>query len=246
MLKQLHYYKPWDTEVSTMFKDLHQIREALSSRNNTLAQFWFSDPYDRIISNRVFNGKKVLMVDAEDTFTAMLFQLLLAIGLKVTIRHYHEPNLLNGAWDLIILGPGPGDPRDINVRRITRMREVIISLYTQNAPFFAICLSHQLLCLTLGFEIVQLSEPNQGIQREINLFGKRELVGFYNTFVAKNDNEMVSKMNQLSVEVYNDPLTQEIHALKGSHFVSLQFHPESILTQYGINIIANSIGGIIK
>lgn len=229
-----------------MFKDLHQIREALSSRNNTLAQFWFSDPYDRTIANCVFSGKKVLMVDAEDTFTSMLAQQLLAIGLEVTIRHYHEPNLLNGAWDLIILGPGPGDPRDINMLRIAHMREVIISLCAQKAPFFAICLSHQLLCLTLGFEIVQLSEPNQGTQREINLFGKRELVGFYNTFVAKTSNEMMSKMNQFSVEVCYDPLTKEIHALKGSHFVSLQFHPESILTQYGINIIANSVGGIIK
>lgn len=229
-----------------MFKDLHQIREALSSRNNTLAQFWFSDPYNRIISNRVFSSKKVLMVDAEDTFTSMLAQQLLAIGLEVTMRHYHEPNLLNGAWDLIILGPGPGDPRDISMLRIARMREVIISLYAQKTPFFAICLSHQLLCLTLGFEIVQLIEPNQGVQREINLFDKQELVGFYNTFVAKSNNWMISKMDKLSIEVYNDSLTQEIHALKGSHFVSLQFHPESILTQHGIDIIANSIEGIIK
>lgn len=229
-----------------MFKDLPQVREALSSRNNTLAQFWFSDPYNRIISNRIFSDKKVLMIDAEDTFTAMLAQLLLAIGLKVTIRHYQEPNLLNGTWDLIVLGPGPGDPRDINMRRMTRMKETIISLYTQKAPFFAICLSHQLLCLTLGFEIVQLSKPNQGIQREINLFGKRELVGFYNTFVAKSDDKTVSKMHQISVEISHNPLTQEIYALKGSHFVSLQFHPESILTQHGTHIMADCIREIIK
>lgn len=229
-----------------MFKDLPKIRELLSSRNNTLAQFWFSDPYHRIVSNHIFSDKKVLMVDAEDTFTVMLAQLLSAIGLKVTIRHYHEPNLLKGTWNLIILGPGPGDPRNINMHRIIRMRETIISLYAQKVPFFAICLSHQLLCLILGFEIVQLSEPKQGVQREINLFGKHELVGFYNTFVAKNKDEMLSKMCQLSIEVCYDPLTQNIHALKGPDFVSLQFHPESILTQNGINIIANSIEEIIK
>lgn len=230
-----------------MFKDLPQICKLLNLRNNTLAQFWFSDQHERAISKRVFTNKKVLMVDAEDTFTVMLGQLLLAIGLEVTIRHYHEPNLLNGAWDLIILGPGPGDPRNFNTMyRITRMKEIVASLYTQNFPFFAICLSHQLLCLVLGFEIVQLKEPNQGIQREINFFGKAELVGFYNTFVAKNDNDIISKMQKLSIEVCYDPLTHNIHALQGSHFVSLQFHPESILTQHGIDIITNSIRRIIK
>jgi phenazine biosynthesis protein phzE len=229
-----------------MFKDIPQIREALRSRNNTLAKFWFSDPCSHIVSYRVFNNKKVLMVDAEDTFTFMLAQLLSEIGLKVTLRNHYENNLLNGAWDIIILGPGHGDPRNINIHRITRMREAITSLYTQKAPFFAICLSHQLLCLTLGFKIVQLSKPNQGIQCEINLFGKRELVGFYNTFVAKNEDAMVSKMRQLSIEISHDPLTQVIHALKGAHFISLQFHPESILTQHGTDIISNSIRRIIK
>ncbi|MBE1114207.1 hypothetical protein IH744_27405, partial [Escherichia coli] len=48
-------------------------------------------------------------------------------------------------------------------------------------PFLAVCLSHQVLSLCLGLDLQRRQEPNQGVQKQIDLFGAAERVGFYNT-----------------------------------------------------------------
>ncbi len=47
------------------------------------------------------------------------------------------------------------------------------------------CLSHQVLSLCLGLDLQRRQEPNQGVQKQIDLFGAAERVGFYNTFAAR-------------------------------------------------------------
>lgn len=235
----------WDIEEQAMFREEPLVMEALSSRTKNLAHFWFSNPHARKQPIPILTGKNILMIDAEDTFTNMLAQQLLAIGLHVTIRRNDEPGLLAGKWDLVVMGPGPGDPCNMNDNRIARMRIAVSNLYNEGSKFLAICLSHQMLCLELGFDLVRREVPNQGVQKEINFFGKSEYVGFYNTYVAKGNNNLFEKMNKLSVEVCYDEATSEIHALRSKRFASFQFHPESILTQYGINIICTCLKDII-
>ncbi|GAA3437414.1 hypothetical protein GCM10018954_070280 [Kutzneria kofuensis] len=88
------------------FADDVQVLSALASRNDRLARFWLEH---RSATVGPFSGKRALVVDAEDTFTAMLSHLLQTLGLSVTTVPHDSRPVLRG-YDLVIAGPGPGDP----------------------------------------------------------------------------------------------------------------------------------------
>jgi phenazine biosynthesis protein phzE len=90
-----------------------------------------------------------------------------------------------------------------------------------------------------------LHTPNQGLQKEIDLFGTNERVGFYNTFAAWSGEDKVECRGIGIVEVSRDPQTGEVHALRGPGFASMQFHAESVLTEDGIRIISEFLTGVI-
>ncbi len=227
-----------------MFENHPEIQFVLNERNQHLSKFWFSDPQKRI--EPVSTGLKILMIDAEDTFTIMLSQQLSALGHFVSICSHSECTSLDKSWDLVVMGPGPGDPRNQKDKRIVNIRTIFDQILYEDHPFLAICLSHQILCLTLGLDIIRREAPNQGVQREISLFGEKEKVGFYNTYVAQYDAAHAPVLNQKNIEFSWDEASKEIHAIRSSNFVSLQFHPESILTTNGINIITSCIKRILK
>ncbi|WP_327679389.1 anthranilate synthase family protein [Kitasatospora sp. NBC_00458] len=195
-------------------------------------------------------GRRVLVVDAEDTFTAMIDHQLRALGLDVTVRRFDRPYGLAGS-DLVVLGPGPGDPRDTAHPKIAHLRSRVRELISDGRPFLAVCLSHQVLCAELGLPLVRREAPNQGVQREIDLFGAGERVGFYNTFAASwtegTGTEGEFGFPGGTVRVARDAATGEVHALRGPGFASVQFHAESVLTRDGVRItgdlIAHALGG---
>jgi phenazine biosynthesis protein phzE len=76
------------------------------------------------------------------------------------------------------------------------------------------------------------------VQRKIDLFGRPEQVGFYNTFAARSATETVRpELVGAPVGVSRDAVTGEVHGLRGPGFRSVQFHPESILTEDGVRIV---------
>lgn len=223
-----------------MFDNHPDVLQALNARNKTLAKFWFSEPNARHCPRQELIGRSVLVIDVEDAFTGMLAQQLSAIGLNVTIVNFDKFHFFEGGWDLIVMGPGPGDPRNMNDSRIASVHSMVSGLLIKRQPMLAICLSHQILCMKFGFKLIRRNRPNQGAQRGIDFFGAYNRVGFYNTYVAKCNQEWASQTYDLPVKISKDDESNEIHALRGSHFVSMQFHPESILTQHGIDILADS------
>lgn len=229
-----------------MFKTHPKVQAALQQRNTFLSEFWFSEPTQRTCLEPVFTQLKTLIIDAEDTFTIMLAQQLSAIGLRVTARGYNESGLLDDNWDLIVMGPGPGDPRDRSDQRIVCMQTIMAQLLFEQRPFLAVCLSHQILCLELGIPLVRRDFPNQGVQRDIDLFGIQEKVGFYNTYVAKYNSIGIKKPNFNATQISWDEETGDIHALRGPYYASFQFHPESLLTTHGIRILSSGIKSVLK
>jgi len=141
-------------------------------------------------------------------------------------------------YDLVVMGPGPGDPRALADPKIAHLRETLRYLLTSGRPFLAVCLSHQVLSRLLGLDLVRCATPNQGLQREIDLFGDRELVGFYNTFAARSTVDRIDCSGVGPVGVSRDAVTGEVYALRGPRFASLQFHAESVLTRDGPRILA--------
>jgi phenazine biosynthesis protein phzE len=106
-------------------------------------------------------------------------------------------------------------------------------------PLLSICLGHQVLAGLLGLPPRRRPVPAQGERREIDLFGRTERVGFYNTFAAYSDADTIG-----AVEVSRDRYTTEVHALRGPRLWSLQFHPESILTEDGPRILSDVLSSL--
>ncbi|WP_142216842.1 anthranilate synthase family protein [Streptomyces sp. SLBN-118] len=217
-----------------------QIRAALTDRNRALSDFWLAPAVPRIATRG-----KLLIIDAEDNFTAMGALQLRALGFEVTVRRFDEPYRLTG-YDCVVLGPGPGDPRDENHPKIAYLRAVTRSLLNLRVPFVSVCLSHQILSGLLGLPLNKLDFPNQGVRRTIDLFGSREPVYFYNAFTANSGSDLLeSPLCRDFVEVSRDPVTGEVHGLRGPGFTSVQFHPESVMTRHGSAILDSLVTGAL-
>ncbi|UED88213.1 anthranilate synthase family protein [Streptomyces profundus] len=221
-----------------------RVAAALRRRNAQVARFWLAEEDRRAARDPALAGRRVLVVDAEDEFTAMLAHQLRSLGLTVTVRPAGEAS----AWeehDVVLMGPGPGDPRSVRDPRIAAVRAAVRDLLATRHPFLAVCLSHQVLCHELGFELTRRSAPNQGAQSEINLFGARERVGFYNSFTATSPDDKVDCPGAGPVEVSRDPTTGEVHALRGGGFASVQFHAESVLTRNGARLLGRLLTEVL-
>lgn len=209
------------------------VAALLSSRNARLADFWLNPQGDDLTGP--FAGRTAVVVDAEDRFTTMLAHQLRHLGLDVTIRAWSEVDdtELDSA-DLVVAGPGPGDPRDAASDRIARMRQVVSRRVDEGAPLLAVCLSHQILSDGLGIDLAPLDAPHQGLQKAVPVFGEDASIGFYNTFTAR---VAPGTSSVGAAEVSADPVCGDVYALRGEHFASIQGHLESILSRDGIRTL---------
>ncbi|GAA5208821.1 anthranilate synthase family protein [Streptomyces thinghirensis] len=217
-----------------------RVRAALDGRRASLAPFWLrmQEPSDALEGH-------ALVVDAEDTFTAMLAHLLRSSGLTVSVRRYDEPGLgeaVRGHEGPVVLGPGPGDPADPADPKMRFLRALTAEVIRENRHgVLGVCLGHELIAAELGLDTVRKEVPYQGAQTEIDLFGRRETVGFYNSFTARCEDETAAELAAHGVEVSRAD-NGEVHALRGPGFAGVQFHPESVLTLNGAAIVRELAG----
>jgi phenazine biosynthesis protein phzE len=212
----------------------------LTERNEHLSRFWLQrrDRATSVVPELI--GRRILIIDAEDTFTGMLAHQLRSLGPEVTVRPYHRFGNLSDS-DLVVVGPGPGDPRDPGDAKMAVLREVLRDLLDRGQPTLAVCLGHQVLAALLGLPLHRRDAPYQGLQREIDLFGRRHRVGFYATFTALSDVDTLATPYgevQLCRDT-NDAAGGVVHALRGPRFAGVQFHAESVLTEDGPEILAS-------
>ncbi|MFE9054695.1 anthranilate synthase family protein [Streptomyces mutabilis] len=217
-----------------------RVRAALDGRRASLAPFWLrmQEPSDALTGH-------ALVVDGEDTFTAMLAHVLRSSGLAVSVRRYDEEGLREavlGHEGPVVLGPGPGDPSDPADPKMRFLRALTADVLRQRRHgVLGVCLGHELIAAELGLEIVRKEVPYQGAQTEIDLFGRRETVGFYNSFTARCDDGAARELAAHGVEV-SRAAGGEVHALRGPGFAGVQFHPESVLTLNGAAIVRELAG----
>jgi phenazine biosynthesis protein phzE len=227
-----------------------QVRAALARRNERISGFWLAPQSARrraLPGLEGLEGLRVLVVDAEDTFTGMLGDQLSAMGLAITVRRFDEPYSLDGPDrpGFTVLGPGPGDPQQAADPKIRHLYDAADRLLRERRPFLAVCLSHQVLCRRLGLELFRLPVPSQGLQREIEFFDGPEQVGFYNSFAARSAADRFHADGAGEVRVSRDPRTGEVHGLLGPHFASTQFHGESVLTLDGPRILGGLVARVL-
>ena len=208
---------------------------ALHSRNQRLSPFWLTDQ-SGARPDPALAGKRVAILDGDDDFVNMLRHVLGVAGMTSTVVSHasYVVGDLDDA-DLVIVGPGPGDPRDDDDPKIATFRSVVARLLERGQPFLAVCLGHQVLCDTIAIPLAYKDIVFQGTQDEVLLDGRRERVGFYNTFVGKVDAAAMPQLAGVTVDA--DPTTGDVHAVRGPHYRGIQFHAESILTQHGADLI---------
>ncbi|MFF5517499.1 anthranilate synthase family protein [Streptomyces coeruleorubidus] len=232
--------RPREESVRPRLADDPRVQAALDGRRASLAPFWLrmQKPSEELAGH-------ALVVDGEDTFTAMLAHVLRSGGLEVTVRRYDEDGLREAVLaheGPVVLGPGPGDPSDLTDPKMRILRDLASEVIRDHPHgVLGVCLGHELIAAELGLEIVRKEVPYQGAQTAIDLFGRPETVGFYNSFVARCDEAARQELAAHGVEV-SRAANGEVHALRGPGFAGVQFHPESVLTLNGAAVVRGLVG----
>jgi 2-amino-4-deoxychorismate synthase len=224
-----------------------EILRVLGERNRTLARFWLQEqaPADEVsVGEPKVAGRRVTVIDAEDDFTGMLAHQLRSLGFEVAVHPWLAlgtdagPELIDA--ELVVLGPGPGDPRDLSDPRILALHALAKARIAASTPTLGICLGHQIMAHTLGLTVHRLPKPDQGRQSGIDLFGSAQRVGFYNSYVAHGP---ADPMPGFSFSL--DGGGRQINAMRGDKLTGLQFHPESVLTTDGLDILGAELARLV-
>ncbi|WP_461163333.1 anthranilate synthase family protein [Arthrobacter sp. R4-81] len=204
------------------------VAEALAERNHQLASFWIrAQEWEQ---HPPFAGSTALVIDCEDQFTEMLAHQLRHLGLQTSVARWDSVADISTP-DLVVFGPGPGDPRDVNDVRFETVRAHLRSRLDLGRPLLAVCLSHQILSMLAGLPVEVLPAPRQGVRLQTDVFGTRAALGFYNTFSA------VAERDQLVTPRLNLDISAEdgvVVALRGAGVASIQGHLESVLSSDGL------------
>ncbi|TKJ34885.1 hypothetical protein A6V29_14740 [Blastococcus sp. CCUG 61487] len=206
----------------------------LTVRNEQLSPFWLNEsPFAGEVSDLA--GRTVELVSAEDDFSIMLAHMLRRMGMRVHASSWREGDERRLDADVLLVGPGPGDPRATDSPRMAELRRLVAERLHEARPLVAVCLGHQVLADALGFELRHKRAVVQGAQEEIELFGRRELAGFYNTFTAVLPRDGRGLPFDCAVD------GDEVVAIRGPGFASMQFHAESVLTPRGYQLLADTV-----
>lgn len=185
----------------------------------------------------------LLLIDNYDSFTYNLVQYFLVLGESVQVVRNDEctlqsVNALNPNY--IVISPGPGNPNQAG------MSLAIIDEYKGKVPILGVCLGHQAIAQTFGAKIIKAERMMHGKTSDIEhnetgLFTQCPspmTVTRYHSLVVQNKN-LPTCLEILAVS--KTQTTQEIMALKHRKFSiwGVQFHPESIASQAGYQLLRN-------
>ncbi|MBO3737029.1 anthranilate synthase family protein [Actinoplanes flavus] len=212
-----------------------EVRALLAARNDELARFWLDSRAPGALTVPSLAGRHAVIVDAEDTFTAMLAHQLKALGLRVTLLPWTSVTTLPES-DLLVFGPGPGDPSNLADPKMAALHRLAGEALDRRRPLFAVCLGQQILASLLGLSLARRDSPYQGLAREVDLFGTVRRVGFYSSFSAVAA-APVAASPYGPVDLAVDPADRTVHALRGAGFAGVQFHPESVLSRDGVDVL---------
>ena len=231
---------PGATGTPAAVADLTQDEDvliALNSRNQRLAKFWLTDQAGAPPAPTLA-GRRIAILHGEDDFVNMLAHVFSVLGMSSRVVR-HETLLDQGAEaafadvDLVVVGPGPGDPREHDHPKIAAYHQAVDALLAGGTPFLAVCLGHQVLCDRLGIDLAYKDIVFQGTQAGVSIDGREEKVGFYNTFVGRVGGRELPD----GVRVEADEATGDIHLVAGPSYRGVQFHAESILTENGFALL---------
>lgn len=182
----------------------------------------------------------ILVIDNYDSFTYNLVQYLGELGQKVKVFRndqitVREIEKLKPAR--ILISPGPGTPKDAGISM------EVVRRFAGKIPILGVCLGHQAIGEVFGGKVVRAGRIMHGKTSEIHHDGKTIFKGLPNPFTAARYHSLLVEKKNLPKELQISAWSEkgEIMGLRHKKLKveGVQFHPESILTASGKQLLAN-------
>ena len=185
----------------------------------------------------------IFMIDNYDSFTYNLVQYLRMLGEKVVVRRNDEIDM-DGIEamkpDKIIISPGPGTPADAGICIET------IKRFAGHIPILGVCLGHQAIGEAFGGKVVRAGRLMHGKTSPIIHDGKSIFRDMESPFEAGRYHSLIIEKSSLPscLEISAHTDEDEIMGVrhKEHQVEGIQFHPESVLTPDGMNLLRNFAG----
>lgn len=184
----------------------------------------------------------ILLVDNYDSFTYNLYQYFLILGEETAVIRNDELDLekIESMHPrLIVISPGPGRPESAG------MSMDLVTKYRSRIPILGICLGMQIVAQCYGGRIVRADEPVHGKVRQIAHTGTRLFKDISSPMNVTRYHSLLVERSSLPLEFLVDAESQEGEIMAISHRTDpiwgVQFHPEAILTDSGLQLLANAV-----
>ncbi|WP_314952609.1 anthranilate synthase component I [Bradyrhizobium cosmicum] len=189
------------------------------------------------------SGKRVLLIDHDDSFVHMLADYFRQVGADVTVvRHVHALDMLKRkTWDLLVLSPGPGRPEDFGIKN------TIDAALENKLPVFGVCLGVQAIGEYFGGELGQLTHPAHGRPSRVQVRGGRLMRNLPNEIVIGRYHSLFVERDSMPEVLSVTASTEDGVAMALEHrtlpVAGVQFHPESLMSlsgEVGLRIVENA------
>ncbi len=182
----------------------------------------------------------ILMIDNYDSFTYNLVQYLSELGEQVEVRRNDQTSfdeIKSFSPKAIVISPGPCTPNEAGISL------KLIHELAGRFPILGVCLGHQAICQSFGATIIHAPELMHGKTSKIHHNGKGVFKGLPNPFTATRYHSLVADENTLPgcLEITARTEDQQIMGVLHKELLieGVQFHPESIATEHGHEMLKN-------
>ncbi|MBE2913289.1 aminodeoxychorismate/anthranilate synthase component II [Anoxybacillus flavithermus] len=184
----------------------------------------------------------ILMIDNYDSFTYNLVQYLGQLGEELIVKRNDEVTIAQIEQlhpHFLMISPGPCSPNEAGISMAA------IEYFAGKIPIFGVCLGHQSIAQVFGGEVVQAERLMHGKTSSIFHDGKTIFTQIPTPFTATRYHSLIVKRETLpdcfDISAWTDE--GEIMAIrhKTLPIEGVQFHPESIMTEYGLDMLKNFI-----
>lgn len=185
----------------------------------------------------------ILLIDNYDSFTFNLYQYLAELGAEVVVRRNDEISLDEVRAlqpERIVISPGPCTPREAGIS------VELIQAMAGEVPILGVCLGHQSVGVAFGGEVVRAPYLMHGKTSQIRHDDKGIFAGLPNPFTATRYHSLIVEEETLPEELEVTARSEDglIMGLRHRKYdvEGVQFHPESILTTAGKDLLSNFLG----